>query len=87
MQLDRRALVSRPAARRIRALEAERLLVVWTDSRESLWLVAFPIMALSVQAKLEPSMSLLLDFTHMLLPALALDQVATTFTYVSGAIQ
>jgi hypothetical protein len=87
MQSDRRALLSLPAARRIRALEAERLLVVWTDSRESFWLFAFPIIALAVQAKLKSSLSLLLDFTHMLLPALALHQAATTLTYFSGAIQ
>jgi hypothetical protein len=87
MQSDRRAILSLLAARPIRALEAERLLVAWTDSREWFWLVAFSVIALSAQANLEPSLSLQLDFTHMLLPAFALHQAATTLAYFSGAIQ
>ena len=87
MQSDRRAILSLLAARRITALEAERLLVVWNDSRESFWLVALSIIALSAQANLKPSLSLLLDLTHLLLPAFALHHTATTLTYFSGAIQ
>ena len=45
MQSDRRAILSLLAARRITALEAERLLVVWNDRRETFWLVAVCIIA------------------------------------------
>jgi hypothetical protein len=87
MQSDRRAILSLLAARRITAAEAERLLVVWNDGREFFWLVAFCIIALSAQANLEHSLSALLDFSHMLLPAFALHHAATTLTYFLGAIQ
>lgn len=87
MQTERRAIPSLLAARRITAAEAERLLVVGNDSRESLWLVAFCIIALSAQAQLEHSLSALLDFTDMLLPAFALHHAATTLTCFLGAIQ
>jgi hypothetical protein len=87
MLSDRRAILSLLAARRITALEAERLLVVWNDSREWFWLAALSIIALSAQANLKPSLSLLLDLTHLLLPAFALHHAATTLTYFLGAIQ
>jgi hypothetical protein len=86
MQSDRRAILSLLAARRITAAEAERLLIIWNDRRESFWLVAFCITALSAQANLQYGLSALLDVTHMLLPTLTLHHAATTLTHFLGAI-
>ena len=86
MQSDRRAILSLLAARRITAAEAERLLIIWNDRRESFWLDASCITALSAQANLQHGLSALLDFTHMWLPTLTLHHAATTLTHFLGAI-
>ncbi|MGA8739577.1 MAG: hypothetical protein WB561_00160 [Terracidiphilus sp.] len=40
MNTDRRAILSLVATGRITAAEAERLLAVWNDSREMVWILA-----------------------------------------------
>ena len=40
MNTDRRAILSLVATGRITASEAERLLVAWNDSRETVWILA-----------------------------------------------
>jgi hypothetical protein len=43
MNTDRRAILTLVATGRITASEAERLLVAWNDSRETVWILALSL--------------------------------------------
>jgi hypothetical protein len=88
MQSDRRAILSLLAARRITAAEAERLLIVWNDSRESIWLVAACcVVALCAQVNLQHGLLALLHITQTLLPAHTVHHALATLTHFIGAIR
>jgi hypothetical protein len=56
MQNERRTILGLVAAGRISAMEAERLLRVWNDSREELWIIAACLLICVTQVPLQFSM-------------------------------
>ena len=56
MQSDRRTILGLVAVGRISAVEAERLLRVWTDAREELWIIAACLLICLTQVHLHLSL-------------------------------
>jgi hypothetical protein len=72
MNIDRRAILSLVATGRITALEAERLLVAWNDSRETAWILALSLtFALLAQIHLHELLSILMHLFNTQIPELA----------------
>ena len=72
MNTDRRAILSLVATGRITASEAERLLVAWNDSRETLWILALSLaFAWLAQIHLREFLPMLMHFFSAQIPALA----------------
>jgi hypothetical protein len=79
MNTDRRAILSLVATGRITASEAERLLVAWNDSRETLWILALSLaFAWLAQIHLRESLPILMHLFNAQIPALA-EAVQHTF--------
>lgn len=57
MRSERRTILGLVAAGRISAVEAERLLRVWTDSREELWIIAACLLICLTQVHLHLSLN------------------------------
>ncbi len=71
MNTDRRAILSLVATGRITAIEAERLLAAWNDSRETAWILAFGLaFACLAQLHLRELLPMLMHFFNA--PVLAL---------------
>jgi hypothetical protein len=72
MNADRRAILSLVATGRITASEAERLLVAWNDSRETLWILALSLaFAWLAQIHLRELLPILMHLFNAQIPALA----------------
>ena len=72
MTSDRRAILQLIAAGRITPAEAERLLVAWDETRETLSIVALGLaFALLAQLHLQELVPTLLHFFNAQIPALA----------------
>lgn len=63
MNTDRRAILALIATGRITPAEAERLLAVWNESRETAWILAF---SLAVICMAQPHVHSLLPLAHFL---------------------
>jgi hypothetical protein len=62
MQNDRRAILALVAAGRISAMEAERLLRVWNDAREELWILAVCLLLCVAHIHYQPPWEGLIHF-------------------------
>jgi hypothetical protein len=72
MNTDRRAILSLVATGRITASEAERLLVAWNDSRETVWILALSLaFAVVAQIHLRELLPILMHLLSAQIPALA----------------
>jgi hypothetical protein len=56
MRSERRTILRLVAAGRISAVEAERLLRVWNDAREELWIIAACLLICVTQIHVNPSL-------------------------------
>jgi hypothetical protein len=72
MNKDRRAILSLVATGHITASEAERLLVAWDDSRETVWILALCLaFAWLTQIHLRELLPMLMHLFSAQIPALA----------------
>ena len=72
MNKDRRAILSLVATGRITLSEAERLLVAWNDSRETVWILALSLaFAWLAHIHLHELLSILMHLLSAQIPALA----------------
>jgi hypothetical protein len=72
MNTDRRAILSLVASGRITAVEAERLLAAWNDSRETAWILALSLaFALLAQIHLREVLPILMHIFSAQIPVLA----------------
>jgi hypothetical protein len=72
MNTDRRAILSLVATGRITASEAERLLVAWNDSRETVWILALSLTFVWLtQIHLREFFPMLMHLFNAQIPALA----------------
>ena len=72
MNTDRHAILSLVAMGRITAAEAERLLAVWNESRETAWIVGLCLaFACLAQLHLRELLPMLMHFCSAQIPALA----------------
>lgn len=72
MNTDRRAILSLIAMGRITAAEAERLLAVWNETCETIWIVGFCLaFACLAQLNLRELFPILMHFCSAQIPALA----------------
>jgi hypothetical protein len=67
MRSERRAILGLVAAGRISAMEAERLLRVWNDTREEFWILAACLLVCVVQTHLRLSLDGLSHFIEGLM--------------------
>jgi hypothetical protein len=71
MHTDRRAILQLVAIGRITPTEAERLLIVWNDGRETMWaLSACIVISLLLQLNPREWIPRTFDFAHSLLPGI-----------------
>jgi hypothetical protein len=86
MTSDRRTILHLLALGRITPAEAERLLVVWDQGRETVWAVAACIVvALLIQFNLPQSLAALVHHAHTLLPA-SLQPALSLISDLSGGL-
>ena len=72
MDLDRSTILSLVASGRITAVEAERLLRAWNDSRETVWILFLCLaFACLTQFHLHELLSVLLHFINAQIPTMA----------------
>jgi hypothetical protein len=67
MTHERRAILSLVAMGRITAAEAERLMIVWQDAREWVWIAAACIAACVLQAHPHVNFDGIANFAHTVL--------------------
>jgi hypothetical protein len=88
MQQDRRTILSLVALGRITPAEAERLLIVWNETREGvLVFIACIVLALFSQIKMQQDLRALLHFAYAMLAGDWLRHVLTVLTCFTGGLQ
>jgi len=86
MNTDRRAILSLVATGRITASEAERLLVAWNDSRETVWILALSLtFAWLTQIHLREFFPMLMHLFNAQIPALA-EGVRVAFSPITDLV-
>ncbi len=87
MNTDRRAILSLVATGRITASEAERLLVAWNDSRETVWILALSLaFAWLTQIHLREFFPMLMHLFNAQISALAVRGAFSPITDLLGGL-
>ncbi len=88
MNTDRRTILSLVAHGRITAAEAERLLIVWNETREgALVFTACIVLVLLAQVNLQQSLPVLMHVAHALLTSDSVHHALTLFIRLTGGLQ
>ena len=88
MHTDRRTILSLVAHGRITPAEAERLLILWNETREgALVFTACIVLVLLAQINVQEGLSTLMHFARTLLAGDSLHHALTLLTRFTGGLQ